>query len=256
MNRANFFASIRQRNSGVFGTALTQAKVSGINHILDAAAGRPVSHVAYILATAYHETGATMQPVREAFGKSDGDSINRLERAWKAGRMPQVRTPYWRADANGKSWFGRGYVQLTHRDNYAKAAALTGVDLLSQPDRAMEPKVAAKILVEGSEAGMFTGKRLSHYLPGDYIGARRIINGTDKAKLIAGYAAAFERALQAAGYSVTAKTPAKPQTPPTPRKTAPTGKQVAVGGGIAAILAALAAKWQAVEAWFNNLFGG
>lgn len=50
--------------------------------------------------------------------------------------------------------------------------------------------------------------------------------------------------------------PAKPQAPPTPRKTAPTGKQVAVGGGIAAILAALAAKWQAVEAWFNGFLGG
>lgn len=207
MNRAAFYAALRKRDSGLFGTSLTQAQVDGLEVLLTACSGRPISHVAYLLATAYHETGKTMQPIREAYGKTDGDSINRLERAWKAGKLPSVRTPYWRPDASGKAWFGRGYVQLTHRDNYAKASALTGVDLLSHPEKAMVPQIAAQILVEGCTAGMFTGARLAQYLPGDPVGARRVVNGTDKAQQIATYAKAFEAALAASGYSVTARQP-------------------------------------------------
>lgn len=203
MNRAAFYAALRKRDSGIFGTSLRQAQVDGMERLLSAVHGRPVSHAAYLLATAYHETGFTMQPIREAFGKSDGDTINRLEKAWKAGKLGQVRAPYWRPDATGKAWFGRGYVQLTHRDNYAKAAAITGVDLLSDPSKAMHPEIAATILVEGCTAGIFTGARLSQYLPGDYVGARRVVNGQDKAHQIATYARAFEAALLAAGYSVT-----------------------------------------------------
>jgi hypothetical protein len=47
-------------------------------------------------------------------------------------------------------------------------------------------------------AGAFTGKKLSDYISAskcDYTNARRIINGVDRADLIAGYAAKFERIL-------------------------------------------------------------
>jgi len=55
----------------------------------------------------------------------------------------------------------------------------------------------------------------------EFINSRRVVNGTDKAALIGGYALAFERALKAAGYrprkAVPApSTPAKPSTPPAP----------------------------------------
>jgi len=87
-----------------------------------------------------------MQPVREAMASTDAEAIARLERAWAAGRMTGVRTAYWRRDADGKSWLGRGYVQLTHKSNYIRAGRELGVDLVGNPDLAMDPAIAARIL--------------------------------------------------------------------------------------------------------------
>lgn len=74
MDRTACFAPLRRRTSGVFGTSLSQSQVDGINGILDAFAthgdGRDKT-LAYALATAYHETGARMVPVREGFAKDD-----------------------------------------------------------------------------------------------------------------------------------------------------------------------------------------
>ncbi|OOY15060.1 hypothetical protein [Thioclava sp. DLFJ4-1] len=200
MNKKAFYASLRTRGSGVFGTSLTQGQVDGIETILAAAAGLPISHVAYLLATAYHETAHTMRPVRETLAKTDDEAIARLESAWKAGKLSWVSKPYWRRDSDGKTWLGRGYVQLTHKANYKKASDLTGVNLLSNPNRAMQPTVAAKILVDGCESGIFTGKKLKDYLPDDCVGARRVVNGKDRAVMIAGYAHAFAVALKAGDY--------------------------------------------------------
>lgn len=205
MDKQAFFASLRARGSGVFGTSLTQGQVDGCEAILAACDGLPVSHAAYILATAYHETARTMQPVRETLADTDDKAIARLEKAFAAGRLKSVKTPYWRKDADGKSWLGRGYVQLTHRTNYARAGLELALDLIGNPALAMQPTVAALILVRGSAEGWFTGKKLSDYLPGDYVGARRIINGTDRAQDIAGYARAFEAALVAAEWGTSAK---------------------------------------------------
>lgn len=63
------------------------------------------------------------------------------------------------------------------------------------PALACDPKIAAKIAVAGMTRGLFTGRSLDEYINAmrcDYVGARRIINGTDRADLIAGYAKAFE----------------------------------------------------------------
>lgn len=179
----------------LFDGRLTQPQVEGIKTILAAASKSPITHKAYLLATAFHETARTMQPVRETLAATDELAVNRLERAWQAGKLPSVRTPYWRFDDEGKTWLGRGYVQLTHKKNYARAGKELNVDLLGNPTAAMNPTVAALILVRGSEEGWFTGKRLADYLPGNYVGARRVINGLDRAKLIAAQAEAFERAL-------------------------------------------------------------
>lgn len=205
MNRSAFYASARQRASGIFGTSLSQAQVNGVEAILDEAErrGTPLRHLAYILATAYHESAHTMQAVRETLAKTDDGAIRALEAAWKAGKLPWVKTPYWRKDAEGKSWFGRGLVQITHRANYAKLGLLIGVDLTRDPSKALELARAVQILFVGMELGSFTGKSLFDYIVdgrADYEGARRVVNGTDKAALIAGYAKAFERALVAAGY--------------------------------------------------------
>jgi hypothetical protein len=122
MNREAFFAALRRRGSGVFGTALKPAQTAGITAILAEALKRhtPLAWLAYILATVYHETARTMQPVRETLAKSDDAAIAILEKSWAAGKMPWVKSPYWRKDVDGRSWLGRGLVQLTHLVNYQK----------------------------------------------------------------------------------------------------------------------------------------
>ena len=192
---------------------LSQAQVDGFETILAASAGLPVTHRAYLLATAWHETARTMQPVRETLAATDDKAIARLEAAFAKGKLPWVRTPYWRKDSQGRSWLGRGYVQLTHETNYRRAGRELGVDLVGNPDVAMQPTVAAQVLVRGCAEGWFTGKKLADYLPGDYIGARRVVNGTDKAAQIAAYAETFEAALVAAQAAPAPEQPA-PVTPP------------------------------------------
>ena len=176
---------------------LTQGQVDGINIILKATADLHPTWRAYLLATAWHETARTMQPVRETLAKTDEEAVRRLDRAWKQGKLPQVSTPYWQFDPDGKTWLGRGYVQLTHKKNYQKAKRHTGHDLVSHPSLAMKPEIAARILVDGSVEGWFTDRKLSDYLPGDYVNARRVINGTDRAREIAAIAKVFEEALDA-----------------------------------------------------------
>lgn len=147
---------------------------------------------AYVLATAWHETAHTMKPVEEAFWLSD---------AWRKRNLRYY------------PWHGRGYVQLTWRENYERASRETGVDLTTDPRAAMQPENAAKILVAGMASGWFTGKRLGDYInfrATDYVGARRIVNGTDKAHAIAGIAEEYEAAL------ASAEKVAPPQGPPQP----------------------------------------
>lgn len=225
MNRSAFYASVRQRASGVFGTSISQSHVQGTEAILDEAErrGTPLRQLAYTLATAYHESAHTMQAVRETLAKTDAGAIAALEKAWKAGQLTWVKTPYWRKDVDGKSWFGRGLVQITHKANYQKLGLLIGVDLVKEPSKALELSTAVQILFTGMELGSFTGKALSDYISdgrADYVGARRIVNGTDKAALIAGYAEALERALVAAGYKANAvashETPVRDTQPDLP----------------------------------------
>ena len=128
-------------------------------------AGLTDEHTAYVLATAYHETAHTMKPVREAFWLSE---------SWR-----QANLRYW-------PWYGRGYVQLTWKRNYEHAGEQLDLDLTTDADVVMKPKVAAKILVRGMKEGWFTGKSMGDY--STFSQMRRVVNGTDKAALIAGHA--------------------------------------------------------------------
>lgn len=182
---------------------LTAAQVAGFKVVLGAIAVAELKPepAAYVLATAWHETGRRMEPVREAFAVSDQAAIERLNTAWAAGRLPQVRTPYWRPDADGKSWFGRGYVQLTWKENYQRMSERLGIDLVSDPSVVMEPRLSARILVAGMVHGDFArGHTLERYFPpqaADPVNARRIVNGLDRAQLIAGHWAHFLEAIEA-----------------------------------------------------------
>lgn len=211
---AAFFAAMRP----VFGGSLTQDQVNGLLVILEAwkkVGSGKLRDLAYILATARHETANTMQPVRETLASTDAKAKERLTKTWKAGKLGQVKTDYW-----SSGFFGRGYVQLTHKANYEKAGKQLGIDLVSDPAKAMIPEIAALILIRGMQEGWFTGKKLADY-PNDFVESRRIVNGTDRAALIAGYAYAFLAALETAAEPdpvVQAPTPTpqptKPATPP------------------------------------------
>lgn len=135
---------------------------------------------AYVLATVFHETGAKMKPVIEV-GKGIGKPYGKL--------------------INGKAYYGRGGVQITWIDNYRRVGVSINQDLVNNPDLALVPSVSVEIAMKGMVLGWFTGKKLSDYITDtktDFINARRIMNGTDRAVLIAGYADKFLKALKKA----------------------------------------------------------
>lgn len=131
------------------------------------------AQIAYILATVEHETAGTFQPVCEAYylGEPNAESF----------RETLDYYPY----------YGRGYVQLTWESNYKAYQDVIAVRLVDKPDMALEPNVALFVLVDGMKRGIFAGVKLDDYISGsemDFINARRMINGTDQAELIAHYA--------------------------------------------------------------------
>lgn len=252
MNDAAFFAALRRRNSGVFGTSLSQGQVDGLNRLLAAGKGLPVSWLAYALATAYHEVGSGMQPRSEnlnysAEGISKTFGAHRLQGHSPASlaRNPEklanvVYGGPWGAEnlgntqpGDGWKFRGRNYAQMTGRRNYGRVGEMVGVDLVGNPDLANDPRFAGASLFKAMEAGIYTGRGFRHYLPDggpadfrQFKEARRIINGQDRADLIAGYAMAFQDALVEAGYRAE-KAPAPIATPPvaSPEKAAPAPAQ-------------------------------
>lgn len=152
------------------------------------------NQLAYVLATAYHETAHTMKPVRE-YG---GETYLKSKKYY----------PY----------VGRGYVQITWLDNYKKASSKLSVDFVKNPNLLLEPKYAVPILLDGMVEGWFAGDKLGRHTlarhitlqKSDYVNARRIINGVDKKDLIAGYAKEYEKDLLAMGYGIDSKAPESP----------------------------------------------
>ena len=181
MNRAKFFTSVR---SSLFGGKLENSEVAGCEAVINAfeAAGLTNSQwLAYMLSTSFHETAGTMQPIGE-YGKGRGREYGR-----PAGPFNKV-------------YYGRGFVQLTWLDNYKRAEDELGAPFVADPELALDPKHAADIMIKGMTQGWFTGKRLAQYFgsKNDPVNARRIINGTDKANLIAGYYEKFLKAINEA----------------------------------------------------------
>lgn len=168
MNKTYFIARVKQ---SLFGGKISKTQIDGLLRIVayrdEKWPNMPDEELAYVLATTKHETAHTMQPVTEYGSK-----------AYLRGK------PYW-------PWIGRGLVQITWKANYDRYG-------IKKPEDALTWPVALHVLFHGSIFGTFTGRKLSDYIGNgkrDYVGARRIINGTDKAKLIAGYAENFLDAL-------------------------------------------------------------
>jgi putative chitinase len=191
-NPAAFFAGIKP---SLFSKGFTQHQVDGINSILaalDTSSINDLRYRAYIFGTIYHECAGTMQPIAEYGKGANHDYGKKLD----MGSGPGHRIPYTTPD---QLYYGRGYVQLTWKCNYASQAKLLGVDLLNNPDLALQPEIAAKICIHGMVHGDFTGKYLAEYFNPeitDWTNARKIINGLDCADLIAGHAKTFYQALE------------------------------------------------------------
>lgn len=197
---AAFFDSVRP----LFGGSLSQAQVDHLNTIFAAwdeyGDGNP-RNLAYILATAKHESGS-FKFLKEIWGPTPAQS-------GYEGRASLGNT----VKGDGKRFMGRGYVQITGRRNYADWSKRLGIDLLSSPSKASEPEIAARILVEGMMLGTFTGKKLNDY-PNDFVSARAIVNGRDRATLIAGYAYSFLEAIEKSAPKPTKPEQAAPTKPP------------------------------------------
>lgn len=160
---------------------------------------RSLQDCAYVLATGYHETSRWRytHEIGEGRGRDYGEPILLIR-------------------GHTVAYYGRSDVQLTWLRNYAKmSVALTlelgrEIDLVSNPDLATQPEYSSYIIWQGMINGMFTGKGLADYISTsnpDYVGARKIVNGTDKDELIASYARQFETALEDAGYTPSPATP-------------------------------------------------
>ncbi len=207
LDRAKFFSMVR---ANVFPGRLVQSQVDGMNVILDeweASVFTDLRWLSYMLGTAYHETAATMQPIKE-YGTYDY-----FERMYGPnGRRPDVARKMGNVNpGDGAKYCGRGFVQLTWASNYVRAGKVVGVDLYNNPDLTMRPDIAAKIMFAGmtdveiifadfrdDQNFSFTGRTLEDYFNAtteDWISARRIINGTQAAELIAKTALDFHAAI-------------------------------------------------------------
>lgn len=223
-SREIFFDNVK---ASLFGGTFTQGQVDGIDANLDYI-DRLVWHPssadtkffdywnAYMFATDFHETGRTMQPI--------------VERGSQSYLQGKRYYPY----------IGRGKVQLTWEENYSRSdRKIAESDLVSQDtldtlpggvvnqhgvmDQALVMEVACCNLFVGCWEGWYTGHKLWDHLTNtkkDYSNARRIVNGTDRAADIAGYAEKFEIALVAA-WQPEAEAP-EPPPPPAPMPEPPT----------------------------------
>ena len=191
MNETTFFAAVKQ---SPFSGKLAASQIDGMQFLLAYQAqhypNMPVEELAYVLATVKHETAHTMRPIVEKGGREyflqmyDMTGPHKSRAAVLGNSKP----------GDGPLFCGRGYVQITGRNNYRKF----GIE--ATPADALKPEIAARILFDGMIFGKFTGLSLSDCIkPGvpDFLGARRIINGRDCDALISGYAKAFLRALNA-----------------------------------------------------------
>jgi predicted chitinase len=207
INKTEFYSELRKAK--VFGKSLTSDQVKGIEGILGAfethGDGNP-KILAYALATAYHETGTRMVPVREGFARTDAGArraVNNL--AKKRGPKSAVAKYAQPTGPYNHVYYGRGYVQLTWLDNYRESSVDAGVDLVKNPDAMLDPEISARVLIRGLMDGRWNGKGkgIAYYLPesgdDDIRNARRTVNITDKWDDIGEYYKEFLNAIQKSG---------------------------------------------------------
>lgn len=189
-DRKIFFTKFRE----AFGS-LNQGQVDGLQSLLRNLEAdihvTDIRQAAYMLATVKHECADTWKPIQE-YGKGAGR---------KYGEPVKVISPS--GEVLERVYYGRGYVQLTWENNYLKMDELLGLSgdssLHLYPENALNPDIAYKVMSKGMREGSFTGRSLEDFICGkvcDYFKARKIINGTDRAVTIQGYAHQLEGVLK------------------------------------------------------------
>lgn len=174
IDRHKFFDTVR---ASLFGT-ITQSKIDGMTAILDEWESKPEltdnRQLGYVLGTVFHESASTMQPVKER----GGDAYLKSKSYY----------PY----------YGRDLVQTTWLRNYQRVKDFSGIDVVTNPDLIGQMPLAAKVAIHFMIHGFYTGKKLSDFFNASeesWINARKIINGLDRAFLVADYAKKFYEGL-------------------------------------------------------------
>lgn len=205
MDRTKFYDEVRRT---VFGGKISEGQKDGMENLLTvwfdyfaplSTIENPTDHLAYNLGTAFHETARTMQPITE---RGSASYFDKYEPGTKLGKILGNTQP-----GDGFKYRGEGHVQNTGRGNAEKATKRLnelfdlGIDLVANPAGRGDPFISAMSLYLGNHEGWWTARKLRDYLiPGkpDFVNARRVVNGTDKASTIAGYALKFKKAIQVA----------------------------------------------------------
>lgn len=208
MNREFFFDEVREN---LFSGTLKQKQVEGMEAILDEWDANHAADddrwLAYMLATAYHETGRAMGPVEENLNYSAArlrvifpSRFTAAQAASYAGHPERIANRAYASklgngnEASGDGWKyrGRGLVQITGKSNYAKFG------IAATPDDAMNDEKTVQIMFKGMIDGLFTGKKLSKYFnatTADWKNAREIILPGNLEAEIAAYAKTFYSAI-------------------------------------------------------------
>lgn len=212
LDRAVFYDRVRRP---LFDGKMTASQVDGMNAILDEweknwREKTPVPQFSYVLATPWWETAKTMQPIAEYGNPAYFTKMYDIRGA-RPAKARELGNIY---PGDGVKFRGMGLVQSTGRNNARRCTKRLrelgiidqSIDFEQTPTLLMQPRYAIPILFIGMEEGWFTGKTLDQNIDNavdgdehaDFLKARRIINGSDRAEKIASAADVFLKALKAA----------------------------------------------------------
>ena len=161
---------MRNRCKKVF-PDLSDEQLTNIDAISEAYLGkwRDINQLAYILATAWIDSRLLLRP--------------------EARIPPNIEMFGFVGDHWSGEYYGRGFVKIRFRETYEHFKNILDSDIVNNPDLVnSDPKVAARILIEGMVNGHFTGMILGEFINPriiDWTSARRSVDGLNKAQEVA-----------------------------------------------------------------------
>ena len=135
-------APIEPQKEPTITTLSNNPQIESLLHKAAVAAGIVGTELAQFMAQTKHESWN--------FSRLKEKSVGQGYFAKKYDRQYAPKTAKILGNKNigdGEKYHGRGFIQLTGRDNYRIASQALGIDLLNHPDLAERPDVAAKIAI-------------------------------------------------------------------------------------------------------------